>query len=188
MDYVGHAINCRVNAHYGNVMNGQRVVKPNKTEKNEFFNETKIFYLMVGAGAGLFVIDVLLFFFSIGGLLVLSLLDDERFVGSACSMSCTLRLMYCASGQCLATLCSNAVVDDVLNKPSARRRNPWLKHASTAAHNDVTEQDSSWTNFLVTASSMICFTSFFTVAINRSLKSSASMAKRQEEKRGRKQI
>lgn len=136
--------------------------------------ENYIFYLIIGAGAE-FVIDVLLFFFSIGGLLVLSLLDDERFVGSAFSMSCTLRLMYWASGQCLATLCNNAVVDDVLNKPSARRRNPWLKHASTAAHNDVTEPDSSCTNFRVTASSIICFTSFLTAAINRSLKSMASI-------------
>lgn len=141
----------------------------------------KINYLIVGAGAGLFVIDVLLFFFSIGGLLVLSLLDDDRFVGSALSMSCTFRLMYCASGQCLATLCNNAVVDDVLNRPSARRRNPWLKHASTAAHSDVTEPDSSWTNFRVTASSIICFTSFLTAAISRSLKSMAS-AKTQNKK------
>lgn len=139
-----------------------------------------IFYLMVGAGAGLFVIDVLLFFFSIGGLLVLSLLDDERFAGSAFSMSCTFRLMYWASGQCLATLCNNAVVDDVLNRPNARRRNPWLKHASTAAHNEVTEPDSSWTNFRVTASSMICFTSFLTAAISRSLKSIASAKHKME--------
>lgn len=144
-----------------------------------------IFYLIVGAGAGLFVIDVLLFFFSIGGLLVLSLLDDERFDGSAFSMSCTFRLMYWASGQCLATLCNNAVVDDVLNRPNARLRNPWLKHASTAAHNDVTEPDSSWTNFRVTASSIICFTSFLTAAISRSLKSIAS-AKHKIEKQEQK--
>lgn len=141
---------------------------------------------MVGAGAGLFVIDVLLFFFSIGGLLVLSLLDDERFVGSVFSISCTFRLIYWASGQCLATLCNNAVVDDVLNRPNARRRNPWLKHASTAAHNDVTEPDSSWTNFRVTASSIICFTSFLTAAISRSLKSMASVRKEKRRRRRKK--
>lgn len=142
------------------------------------------YYLTVWTGGPtLFVMDVLLFFFSIGGLLVLSLLDDERFVGSAFSMSNTFLLIKCASGQCLATLCKSAVVDDVLNKPNARRRNPWLKHASTAAHNDVTEADCSCTNFRVTASSITCFTSFFTVATSRSLKSSASIGKREREKK-----
>lgn len=131
-----------------------------------------------GGGLALFVIDVLLFFFKIGGLLVLSLLDDERFVGSACSMSKTFLLILCASGQCLATLCKRAVVDDVLNNPSARRRRPWLKHASTAAHNDVTDADCSCTNFRVTASSITCFTSFLTAATSRSLKSNASKIKR----------
>lgn len=50
---------------------------------------------MVGGGvvADVFIIDVLLFFFNMGGLLVLSPLDDERFVGSAFSISRTLRLM-----------------------------------------------------------------------------------------------
>lgn len=84
-------------------------------------------YLTVGGGDvddELFVIDVLLFFFNIGGLFVLSPLDDERFVGSTLSMSSTFLLMKSASGQCLATLCNSAVVDDVLNSPSARRRKP----------------------------------------------------------------
>lgn len=126
-------------------------------------------HFTTGGGGLLFVMDVLLFFFKIGGLLVLSLLDDDRLLGSLCSMSCTRLLMYCASGQCLATLCNNAVVDDVLNRPRARRRKPWLKQASTAAHKAVTEPDSSWTNFRVTASSITCFTSFLTEAISRSL-------------------
>lgn len=51
-------------------------------------------YLTVwGGGLALAVIDVLLFFFKIGGLLVLSLLDDDRFVGSVFSMSKTFLLM-----------------------------------------------------------------------------------------------
>lgn len=120
------------------------------------------------------MIELLLFFFTIGGLLVLSPLEDDRLFGSLHSMSCTFWLMSAASGQCLAILCSSAVVDDVLNRPRARRRRPWLRHASTAEHRDVTEPDSSWTNFRVTASSMICFTSFLTVAISRSFWSSAT--------------
>lgn len=71
----------------------------------------------------------------------------------------------------LATLCSSAVVDEVLNKPRARLRKPWLRQASTAAHSEVTEPDSSWMYFLVTASSITCFTSFLTAAISFSLKS-----------------
>lgn len=138
-----------------------------------------ITHLTTGGGE-LFVIDVLLFFFNIGGLLVLSLLDDDLLVGSLCSMSCTFLLIHCASGQLLATLCNNAVVDDVLNKPRARRRRPWLKHASTAAHNDVTEPDSSWTNFRVTASSITCFTSFLTIEISRSLYSKPASVKKKQ--------
>lgn len=60
----------------------------------------------------------------------------------------------------LATLCSRAVVEDVLNRPRARRRSPWDRQASTAEQSDVTDPDSSWIYFLVTASSITCLTSF----------------------------
>jgi len=114
-------------------------------------------------------IELLLLFFSIGGRWKLSLLLEDRLLGSLASISCTILLMCSASGQLLAILCSSAVVEEVLNRPRARRRSPWLRQASTAPHSEVTELLSSWTYFLVTASSISCFTSFFTLAISRSL-------------------
>lgn len=114
-------------------------------------------------------IELLLLFLSIGGRWKLSLLLEERLLGSLASISCTSLLMCSASGQLLAILCSSAVVEEVLNRPNALRRRPWLRQASTAPHNEVTELLSSWTYFLVTASSISCFTSFFTLAISRSL-------------------
>lgn len=113
--------------------------------------------------------ELLLPFLSIGGRLKLSLLDDERLLGSFASISCTILLMCSASTHDLAILCKSAVVDDVLKRPSARRRNPWLRQASTAPQSEVTELLSSCTYFLVTASSISCFTSFLTLAMSRSL-------------------
>lgn len=129
---------------------------------------------ITGAGGGLFdiSIELLLFFFRIGGLLVLSPLDEDRLLGSLFSISWTLWLISAASGQCLPILCSKAVVEEVLKSPRARRRRPWLRQASTAAQRDVTEPDSSCTYLRVTASSITCLTSFLTLAISRSLKSS----------------
>lgn len=113
--------------------------------------------------------ELLLPFFSIGGRLKLSLLEDERLLGSFDSMSCTILLMCSASGHDLAILCKRAVVEDVLKRPRARRRSPWLRQASTAPQSEVTELLSSCTYFLVTASSISCFTSFLTLAMSRSL-------------------
>lgn len=68
--------------------------------------------------------ELLLLFFSIGGRWKLSLLLEERLLGSLASISCTSLLMCSASGQLLAILWSSAVVDEVLNRPRARRRRP----------------------------------------------------------------
>uniref|UniRef100_A0A6B0UP34 Uncharacterized protein n=1 Tax=Ixodes ricinus TaxID=34613 RepID=A0A6B0UP34_IXORI len=85
-----------------------------------------------------------------------------------------MRAMAAAGSKFLAILCSSAVVELVLKSPRARRLRPCERHASTAAHRDVMVLLSSWTNFLVTASSMICFTSFLTVLSNLSLASSSA--------------
>jgi len=66
-------------------------------------------------------------------LLVLSPLDEERRLGSEFSMSCTICEMLPAGAKLLPTLCSSAVVELVLKRPSARRRSPCDRHASTAA-------------------------------------------------------
>jgi hypothetical protein len=66
-------------------------------------------------------------------LLVLSPLEDERLFGSEFSMSCTNCDMEPAGAKLLPTLCSSAVVELVLKRPSARRRSPCDRHASTAA-------------------------------------------------------
>lgn len=116
------------------------------------------------------------FFVNMGGLIILSLDDDDLLLGSVPSMSCTFLLTNAASVQWLLILCSKAVVELVLNSPKALRRKPWLRQASTAPHNDTTVELSSCTNFFVTLSSMICFTSFFTLAINRSLNSTSETA------------
>lgn len=113
------------------------------------------------------------FFVKIGGLIMLSLDDDDLLLGSVASISCTFLLTYAASMQWLLILCSNAVVELVLKRPRALRRNPWLKHDSTAPQRDTTVELSSCTNFFVTLSSIICLTSFFTLAINRSLNSTS---------------
>lgn len=127
-------------------------------------------YFGVGRGCKAVVTDpVLLFFFNLGGFVRLSLLEELLLFGSLCSISSTFVLIKSASGQCLAILCSSAVVEDVLKSPKVRRLSPWLKHASTAAHKDVTDPDSSCTYFFVTASSINCFTSFFTFEISLSL-------------------
>jgi hypothetical protein len=88
--------------------------------------------------------------------------------------------------QWLLILWSKAVVELVLNNPKARRRKPWLKHASTAPQSETTVELSSWTNFFVTLSSMICLTSFFTLAINRSLNSASDAGGFAGMKKGRK--
>lgn len=117
------------------------------------------------------------FFVSSGGLMMLSLDDEDRLLGSAASMSWIFLLMYAASMQWLLILWSRAVVELVLKSPNALRRKPWLRHASTEPHSETTVELSSCTNFFVTLSSMICLTSFFTLAINRSLNSTSDAAK-----------
>lgn len=59
-------------------------------------------YLTTGGVWGGVVVEteLLLPFFRIGGLFVLSLLDEDRLFGSLFSMSCTFLLMQAASGQC----------------------------------------------------------------------------------------
>lgn len=82
-------------------------------------------YFGVGSGCIPVVTEpVLLFFFKIGGFVRLSLLEELLLFGSLCSISSTFVLIKSASGQCLAILCSNAVVEEVLNNPKVRRLRP----------------------------------------------------------------
>jgi hypothetical protein len=62
-------------------------------------------------------------------------------------------------------------------KDRLRGDSPWDRQASTAAHSDVTEPLSSCTNFLVTDSSITCFTSFFTAVMRRPLNSFSTNVK-----------
>jgi hypothetical protein len=66
-------------------------------------------------------------------LFVLSLLEEERRLGSEFSMSWTICEIQPAGPKFLPTLCKRAVVELVLKRPSARRRSPCDRHASTAA-------------------------------------------------------
>ena len=81
--------------------------------------------------------------------------------------------MSAAASQLRPILCSSAVVELVLKRPSARRRRPCDRQASTEAHSAVMHAESSWVNLRVTASSISCLTSFLTAPTRRAFSSSA---------------
>lgn len=99
-------------------------------------------------------------------------LDNDK---EACQQS--VRIVCEIESLTLATLCSSAVVEEVLKRPRALRLRPWPRQASTAAHSDVTAPESSRTPRRVTASSITCFTSRFTLPMRRSLKSTTAASR-----------
>ena len=101
---------------------------------------------------------------------------ELRLPGSAASSSCSRAEMSAAASQLRPILCSSAVVELVLKSPSARLRRPCDRQASTEAHRAVMHAESSWVNFLVTASSISCLTSFLTAPMRRAFSSSADVS------------
>ena len=76
-----------------------------------------------------------------------------------------------ASAHSLLIFWRSAEVELVLNSPRDRRLSPSWRQLSTELHTALTLLDSSWTVFLVTLSSIRCFTHFLRLRTSRSFSS-----------------